>query len=769
MFRVRRSLPFFLSLLLLPVAAFAQDMQDLSSCKVYQTRFSQAERLEDVSRFYGSPDSDVRIDCDELQFSADYVEVFRKKDLLSARGHVVFVSGGNRIAADRAEFNTRTRTGTFYNAAGILSLGERADRSMFGTQEPDAYFRGDELHKVGPKKYRIVNGAFSTCVQPTPRWEISSGSFTINLDEYALLRNAVLRVKGVPLMYLPVFYYPVQEDDRATGFLMPTYGASTIKGQTISNAFFWAIGRSQDATFMHDWLTKAGNQFGGEYRYVAAPGSQGNARFSLLDEKNTTITLPGGATREQPARRSYSIGGDVSQRLPGTFRLRANADYFSSIVTQQQYQQDLYRATNRNRRFGTHVTGTLGQYQVSATADRTDYFYTETSLSTYGALPRVTLSRPEKPVGSTPFYFGVTGEYVTLLRSTTQNDVKTQDQGLTRLDINPVLRIPFNRLTFLGVNTAVSWRGTYWTESLTPPVRGQSQQQIPEGIGRQYVDVLARITGPVFTRVFNPPEGSTRQRFKHVIEPSLVINRVSAIDVFDRIVRLESVDTIVGNSTRYRYALTNRLYGKKNVPRELATVTISQTYYTQATASQYDPQYQSSFTAREASNFSPVALQARTSPVERLQAEFRTEWDHRVNALLTMAASGTYSHGHWLDASAGWSQRRFIQNLPGFNDPNRADQYLNAAVNLRGFRNRIGGSYTFNYDLQRQRFLHQRYVAYYNAQCCGIGFEYQTFNLQGSFVNYGVPQDRRFNISFTLAGIGTFSNLFGAFGGEQGR
>ena len=32
-----------------------------------------------------------------------------------------------------------------------------------------------------------------------------------------------------------------------------------------------------------------------------------------------------------------------------------------------------------------------------------------------------------------------------------------------------------------------------------------------------------------------------------------------------------------------------------------------------------------------------------------------------------------------------------------------------------------------------------------------------------------VSHDRRFNISFTLAGIGTFSNLFGAFGGQQSR
>ena len=37
----------------------------------------------------------------------------------------------------------------------------------------------------------------------------------------------VMRVKDVPLLYLPAMYYPINKDDRATGFLMPTYGTST--------------------------------------------------------------------------------------------------------------------------------------------------------------------------------------------------------------------------------------------------------------------------------------------------------------------------------------------------------------------------------------------------------------------------------------------------------------------------------------------------------------------------------------------------------------
>ena len=64
----------------------------------------------------------------------------------------------------------------------------------------------------------------------------------------------MLKVKSVPLFYLPAMYYPIQKDDRATGFLMPVYGNIDVRGQSVSNAFFWAINRSQDMTLVHDWL-----------------------------------------------------------------------------------------------------------------------------------------------------------------------------------------------------------------------------------------------------------------------------------------------------------------------------------------------------------------------------------------------------------------------------------------------------------------------------------------------------------------------------------
>ena len=61
-------------------------------------------------------------------------------------------------------------------------------------------------------------------MQPAPRWDMAANSITLHLDDYAFLKNAVFRVKNVPLMFLPIFYYPIQEDNRATGFLIPIYG-----------------------------------------------------------------------------------------------------------------------------------------------------------------------------------------------------------------------------------------------------------------------------------------------------------------------------------------------------------------------------------------------------------------------------------------------------------------------------------------------------------------------------------------------------------------
>ena len=240
---------------------------------------------------------------------------------------------------------------------------------MFGTLEPDVYFYGQTIEKIGADKYRIKKGWFTTCVQPTPRWQIVSGSATLNLDDYVVLRNAVVEVKNVPVFYLPIMYYPIQEDDRATGILLPMYGSSLALGSSISNAFFWAINRSHDATFFHDWMFSRGNGVGAEYRYLIGPQAQGDFKYYWLDQKEAIVN---GGTR--PARTSKTIRGNLSQNLPFGLSARGRVDYVTDVSVRQalrpQLLQRLEQPAQLQRRHLRIVAQPLGQRLVTIAPSR---------------------------------------------------------------------------------------------------------------------------------------------------------------------------------------------------------------------------------------------------------------------------------------------------------------------------------------------------------------------------------------------------------------
>ncbi|MEX2663182.1 MAG: putative LPS assembly protein LptD, partial [Vicinamibacterales bacterium] len=676
---------------------------------------------------------------------------------------LVFVLGETRISADRLEFDTKSKTGVFYKAFGTTVMREKATPGQFGTQEPNAFFWGEELHKSGPKQYKIVKGGFTACVQPTPRWDVASGSITVNLDDYALLRNAVFRVKGVPMLYLPIFYYPMEEDDRATGFLMPVYGSSRIRGQSVTTPFFWAINRSQDLTIAHDWHSKVGQGITADYRYVAGAGSRGDATFNYLTEREITAESdPTQAPR--PGQTSYTVRGILSQALPLGLRAQASANYFSSLATQQLYQQDVHQATQRDRNFSGSLSGSWSGFNAGARVDRQEYFYSEDYYTRSGALPRISFSRSESPIGRTPIYFGATSEYARIDYGTFQDGEEISETGLTKMDFSPTVRVPFNVWPFLTINSSAGWRFTHWSESLS-----EAGVQVEEPITRSFFDFQTRIVGPSFNRVFNTPGSGYAEKFKHVVEPSMTIRRTTKIDNFDRIVVHGYGDYILGDVTRYTYALENRLYAKQETAREILNVGLSQTYYSSAEATNFDTQYTSIISTNpKPTNFSPVVLSTRFQPTPNIGADFRADWDVQVKTVRTLSTSGRFRAGEQLELSAGWSLRRLIPELPAFSIPLYATHYLNASANLRSPSNRLGGHYSFNYDMRNEFFLQQRVQAYYNAQCCGVVAEWQTFNLLGVYGTRGV-EDRRFNISFSLAGIGTFSNFLGAFGVGQDR
>jgi hypothetical protein len=359
-------------------------------------------------------------------------------------------------------------------------------------------------------------------------------------------------------------------------------------------------------------------------------------------------------------------------------------------------------------------------------------------------------------LGAAPLFFAFSSEYAQLLYARRTANAEF-DSGLARIDFSPQLRLPFRRWQFLTVDSAIQWRATHYSESL------QGGIQVPEPLWRSYLQASSSVTGPVFSRVWVTPQNGYADRFKHVIEPTFSISRVTTIENYDQIPKIDGLDYQIGGTTRIAYGLVNRLLARRRQgPRgtstlEFLTVSIRQSYYSNPAASQYDFSFSTSFRGRPPSNYSPIQLEAVGRPTERINGAFRVEYDQVIKGIQSIGAVGSVAASNWLQAGAGWSQRRLT-------DQYQLDNYLFANVSLRTPGNRVGGTYSFNYDLARGAFLQNHIVGYYNAQCCGVAVEYQAFSFPQGF-GYPVTKDRRFNVSVTLAGLGTFSNIFGVLGG----
>jgi len=710
-----------------------------------------------------------------MKFYADRVEYHVATRRMVATGNVLLIEPDHQIAADKADFDPNTRLGTFYNARGFAKLGTSPEVVTSGPIDPDVQFYGETLEKVSDDTYVITNGGFTSCVQASPRWQMTSGSLRLRVDHYALLRNMMLKVKGVPALYLPYMYYPLSSDGRSTGFLMPSYGSSTYKGHTISNAFFWAINRSQDATFLHDWYSKTGQSIAGEYRYVSISGS-GNFRSSLLNERPISY-LSEGEEVEQAGRRSFNAFGNLSQSLGGSWYAQGRADYSSDLTVDQLYSTDISRASRRTRSYGGSVSGTTKGLRVTGIFDRNEYFAENGSSSVRGNNPRINIQRPDRLIGGLPVYASVTSEYVRIESKQFNPDLPTVSNGLHRFDVTPALRFPYNKIAFLGLNTTLRFPNTFWSQSqILDTVNGrQEATRVDAPISRRFVEMSAEVNGPTLVRIWDAPKASYAQRFRHSIEPFFNVTYRSAISNFDLIPKLEGADNTVGNATSYGYGVSTRFYAKKTVdgpraiPREVITASLKQSYFSDARSILSDAT-QRSRNIEPTSHFSPVQLLVRTSPFGNINGTFRTDYDGRYSRFRSFSADAGWEEPR-LSLLAGWSNARFRPDTRADRlgqNAIRPSQYFNSDLNLRFQNNRYGVIHQVNWDVKTQSLLQHRIASYYNAQCCGFSAEYQFIDLT-RIATSAVPKDSRFHFSVTLGGVGNVSNIFGALGGTNQR
>jgi hypothetical protein len=390
---------------------------------------------------------------------------------------------------------------------------------------------------------------------------------------------------------------------------------------------------------------------------------------------------------------------------------------------------------------------------------RNETFNSEKSSVVYGGTPRITASLAPQRLFDLPFYGSINSDYAYLPYRYITDGAVTLDNSLGRFDFVPTLRAPLSRLTFLSINSSASYRTTRYSRSANA-----EGTVIPEGFTRQYLSMRSDVIGPVFTRIWDLPESGVAERLKHVIEPAFGVDYTTAINEYTRAPVLSDIsDFVVGGASRFTYGLNNRLFyrgrtvdGVRGQTREFVTVGIQQTYYSNSESSQYDTAYSSANRGRRLVDLSPVALTVRVSPSTAFDSNTRMEYDVSGGGGLQVFTTSGNVNGSRGSTALSYSRRRLVGST-------KPDDYLNGSTSVRLRDGRVTGTYALSWDIARSYIVSQHVNASYLAQCCGVQVEFQRFNYPKSS-GFPIPSDRRFNFSFVLAGLGTFSNFFGAFG-----
>lgn len=183
-------------------------------------------------------------------------------------------------AADLIEFQGTARlwsAGVFWEGVhGQYAIERELARLAGGSYrivDGRGHGNADLILVDGQKKRSRLRGLdYTTCPGPVAAWRLEAASLTLDHErEWGRARHVRLKVKDVPVLYLPFMSFPLT-DKRKSGFLTPSFGNSADSGVDISIPYYWNIHPAYDATITPRVLGDRGVLLGGQFRYLFRNG-----------------------------------------------------------------------------------------------------------------------------------------------------------------------------------------------------------------------------------------------------------------------------------------------------------------------------------------------------------------------------------------------------------------------------------------------------------------------------------------------------------------
>lgn len=712
---------------------------------------------------------DAQIDFRDYVLYADEISYDSNSGEATATGHVKLQGGEYNVhmEASRAEYNVTNAAGKFYDVHGTTGLKIGSRRATLTSSSPFT-FAGRQVDKIGPNRFVVHHGSITSCELPHPKWTFNAERINFEVGDLARLHNSTFRLRSIPVVYLPFAEHPVEHLGRQSGFLIPSFGQSSVKGTIFGDSYFWAINRSMDATAGVEYFSKRGFAQHANFRALTSENSHITASyFGVIDRGLGPAHLDQGGE---------DVKIQAEQFFPQNVRAVANVEYLSSYLFRVAFAENFTTAVNSEVKSDIFASRNDNGFSLGILAQRYQNFQSTNKGDSFSILhvPDIDASSVDRRLFGTPFFYGFDASATGLSR---RSPTFSSANLVARLDAHPRLALPL-LLRGWSFRPAVAVRDSFYSQHKTAETAFAIGSTLNSPLNRRDFEGELEVRPPRLEKTYK--KGIFGKSLKHTIEPSVTYRYVTGVDNFSGVIRFDSAD-LVSNTNELEYGLANRIYMKprdqkcenndpdapcSRVATELLSWEVGQKYF-------IDPRFggavvpgvrnvlqtTAEFTGiaflTEPRIFSPVTSRLHIRTSQHTDLQWLLDYDPKKGRINASDVFFDYHVGYYF---VGGSHA--LLHAPGEIFLSSAMPTVEKFNQFRvtsgiGHPSRRGLSLAGNvgYDLNLTSLQYTAVQTSYNWDCCGLNFEYRRFVLGP------VRNESQYRFAFSLANIGTFGNL----------
>lgn len=645
-------------------------------------------------------DGNIQVRYGELAFTSEEIEFSVPEKVLKARRNVRLSPGrGFQIQSGSLKFDLNSRLFSVYDSHVLV--------------EPSYYFTAEEIGQVSREKIVVTRAVYTACDPNDPVWKISFSRGDVEIGHSAMLRNIFFRVKDTPVLYLPYFWFPINQE-KAPGFLTPDFGRSSGLGVFVQNYFYLPLRDWTDLGFPIDYYETRGVGTGLEYRYSLTGSDFGRLRlYGIYD-------------RHRGRQR-----GDASLQFQQVFasRVRAVADVhaMSDDDYYRDFRQEIKQRYSQFLESRAFVETAADPWEARILADQTT-FLQEGSNIYFRTIPQVSFSTRLRSYAHLPLFVQWESSWANL------RVVDSRQKSLMRAyraDFSPRIFSSFTGRLYT-LTPSLFYRRTYYFQDDQEAVTTRSLY----GGGLD-------LTGPKFYRSFSG-------RLDHNLYPQLNLvyetmdRHRSGHDEDQAIFGLDHIDRL-GENRELSFSVINRVWEiepatenrSSQAEWEWLSLIIRQKYgFRRSYPSPYREgrESQGGWQGSEA-GFTDFEVEASSCPFHPKSSgtgsQFELKYGYNCDAGQMRLTDVRWLYGSSQEfASLGWR----YNHLEKISDEEHGivqDQSINliqgsvqSGLPLRILPSRLMGKVTLYYDLENGSVVENQYSLTYQGSCWSLRLGY---------------------------------------------